>query len=364
MPNSIVFLKIPVIDKNENIFGYRIKLLNEDEINENEFLTFLENFSINKPTFIKLSNSILNTPEALEFLDKDKVIIITEEEFVEGFKIATYLDTPNVSIADYIILKTPDEIEKASLIPATKVLENVKSLEEFESLKNKDIDLFEGYFFLQKKEFSESKVKPSKLAILNIFNSVINDFDINKIEEELKRNPDISIELLKFINSAAFGFRRKITSIRHAVSLLGQRQFLNWLLLSIYLSDEENKKQTLFETAAIRGKIIEILSQKLNLEKEKIDEGFLVGVLSIIDLIMEKPKEEILEEINVSDDIRNAILNYEGIHGKLLKAIEFLENEMLDQVDEILKELGLSIEDLMQAQLNAIVWFNNLQSEQ
>ncbi|RUM49157.1 MAG: hypothetical protein DSY47_04040 [Hydrogenothermus sp.] len=363
MSNSIVFLQIPIIDKNENIFGYRIKLINEEEISEKDFLTFLENFYIKKPTFIKLSPNLLSTPEILQFLDKEKVIIITEEGFVEDFKIATYLNSPNISIADYLILRSIEEIEKALSIPAVKILENVKSLDDFEKLKSKDIDLFEGYFFLEKKEFDESKVKPSKLAILNIFNSVVNDFSIDKIEEELKRNPDISIELLRFINSAAFGLRREIKSIRHAISLLGQRQFLNWLLLSIYLADEENKKQTLFETAAIRGKMLELLSQKLNLDKEKVDKGFLVGILSIIGLIMEKPKKEILEEINVDDEIKKAILEYKGIHGKLLKALEYLEQEMLDKVDDILKELHLSIEDLMQAQLNAIIWFNNLQAE-
>jgi len=142
--------------------------------------------------------------------------------------------------------------------------------------------------------------------------------------------------------------------------LLGQRQFLNWLLLSIYLADDENKKEHLFELAAIRGKMIEELSKKLGLDKEKVDEGFLVGILSVLDLVIERPKEELINSIKVSQEIKDAVINHKSIHGKILKAIELMEKEDILQAEKVLKSLGLTIEDLMQAQLQAVMWFNQL----
>jgi HD-like signal output (HDOD) protein len=47
------------------------------------------------------------------------------------------------------------------------------------------------------------------------------EVDLKETSEIIQKDPALSASVLRFVNSAAFGIRREITSITHAISLLG-----------------------------------------------------------------------------------------------------------------------------------------------
>ncbi len=357
--NFIKFLKLPILDREKKQFGQRIKLENDKEITQDELSSFIENIQQKKYTFINLSKDILENETILSLLNHENTVLITEAE-VNNFKTAAYIDYPQEAVekADFIFIRNIDELEKAVKFKGQIIYENIKTEEEFESLKNKnEISYFEGFFFAKVKEIKNEKIKSSKLDLINLFNLVMEDFDTKKIEDALKRNPDLSLHLLRYVNSAAFSFRSKITSLKHAVSILGQKQFLNWILLQMYYS-EDSSKNYLLETAAIRAKMMEFLSEKIGEDKEK---GFLVGVLSLSNVLLEVDIKDILSQINVTEDIKRSLLERNTNIGKLLDIIEKLEEEDLITVEKRSNELGINISDIMEAQLKAIAWYNQLQ---
>ena len=357
--SSIKFLKLPILDRDKKQFGQRIKLENEKEISQDELSSFLENIQQKKYTFINLSKDLILNESILSLLNNENTVLITDTP-VGNFKTAVYVYYPEETVhkADFIFIRNLDELEKALQFKGKIIYENVKTEEEFESLRNRsEIHYFEGFFFAKIKEIKNEKIKSSKLDLINLFNMAVDDFDTKKIEEALKRNPDLSLHLLKYVNSAAFSFRSKITSLKHAVSILGQKQFLNWILLQMYHS-EDSSKDYLLETAAVRAKMMEILSEKIGEDKE---EGFLVGVLSLANVLLEVDIKDILSQISVTENVRKSLIDRDTKLGKLLNIIDKLEEEDLITVEKLSGELGINISDIMEAQLKAIAWYNQLQ---
>ncbi|NPA54676.1 MAG: HDOD domain-containing protein [Aquificae bacterium] len=189
---------------------------------------------------------------------------------------------------------------------------------------------------------------------------VIKEEDFSKIEEFLKANPDLSYNLLKYVNSPFFYLRQKISSIKQALSILGYRNLQKWIILQIFaFGGIEPRQNPILERAIIRGKMMEILTKKITNDYEIIDKAYLVGMLSLIGVALGKSTEEILEEINVSEDIKEAILKYRGVLGRLLKSIIDLEKENISEAKETLEKLNLSLEDLLQAEVEAITYYEN-----
>jgi EAL and modified HD-GYP domain-containing signal transduction protein len=357
---DIQFLRIPILDKKKKLFGQRIKLKNKNSITLSELEEFLNNIKQKKYTFINISEDLLENQDILSLLNKENTIIFTSK-IIDDFKIATYTDAPNnvLEKADFIFIKDISEIDKVKNYKGKLIYENVKTIEEFNKLKDiEDISYFEGYFFTKVKVVKNKNLKTSKLELISLFNLAVEDFDINKIEEFIKRNPDLSLQLLRYVNSALFSLRSRITSIKHAISILGQERFTNWVLLQLYYS-EDYTENPLLETVAIRGKTLEILAEKIGENKE---EGFLVGILSLVDILLETHIEEILEQIEVNENIKNSLINNDTKLGKLLKIVKKLEEDDLTSAEELSNELGLKINDVMQAELQAIIWYNLIPS--
>lgn len=358
--SQLKFLKIPILDKGKKQFGQRIKIENKEEISINEIIVFLENIKQKKYTFINLSKELAENDKVLSLLNRENIVLISDYP-TDDYKTAAYVDFSGKVLerADFIIIRSLSELEDAKKYDVDLIYENVKTEEEFEKLKNiEKIKYFEGYFFVKliPINIKNESLKSSKLDLINLFNIAIDEFDIKKIEEELKRSPDLSLQLLRYVNSAAFSFRSNITSIKHAVSILGQKQFINWILLQMY-STEDNSNNYLLETAAIRAKMMEILAEQVGKSKEN---GFLVGILSLSNVLLEINLEDILSQINVDEYVKKSLLQKDTKLGKLLNIIEKLEEENIYLAEKFAKELGLNINNFMEAQLKAIAWYNQI----
>jgi len=168
------------------------------------------------------------------------------------------------------------------------------------------------------------------------------------------------------INSAAFGLREPVTSLRHAIMLLGRRQLQIWMQLLLYSSQNGNTTSNpLMLMAATRGKLMETLAKAdPQSSKDDHDAAFMTGILSLIDALLEQPKEKILENLMVSNDIKEALLNHNGPLGYMLRIAEHIEEDNYLEIKEMIADVpGLSLENLMQMQLEAFFWANSIDKE-
>ena len=375
--------KVPILDSHQKIYGYYLAVKNQEDkfVDINTLAEMLVNVNIDKitgnyPVFLKVDPEVLKH-DILDYIPEGKVILVLKPESLSddhiklikgmkniGFKFAFENDKniKNVKdLADYLFVKSKEVNSDIYLNKDKVILTEIYTTEEFKELLEEGFRFFKGDFIFKPSTIVEKKIDPSKLAVMELFTKVRESFNPPEIEEIIKRNPDLSLSLLKYVNSAAFSFRSKITSIRHAVSILGQRNLLQWLLLFLYRAGEtEPYAETLLEVSAERGKTMEILAQQLKLSDEKIEKAFLVGMLSLMDKLLGIPPEKLVKELNLDEEIEIALTKRDSTLGKLLYIVEKTEEGKIGEIGDLINHLGLQINDVMSAQLKAFAWFEEV----
>ncbi len=398
--SEIIISRQPILDKKLRIYGYHVFLKRSDgqDLNPDDIAKVFTEIDIHKiigknKGFFEITKEIADS-EILKLFPQERVAFTLGKDwfksdvmhYIEKFKKANfsvYLDYfnskdcfPVYNFVDYIFLDVRNfsipelkgSLELLEMVQGKKVAKNIETKDQFNELKDLSFDLFEGMFYAKPKNIKENTIDVSKTALIELYTKLKEFEDLNSIEETFKKNPDLSLKLLKYVNSAAFSFRNKITSIKHALALLGQKELLKWTLLALYQSDDfQTEQNPLLETAAIRGKVMEILATKMeDFTQEEIEESFLTGVLSLSDTAFNLDLKNIVKELNLSKDIEEALLERKGKIGSLLKIVESLEQieeTDIDSLKSIVNELNLDLNDLLNAEMEAYLWVNNMHEE-
>jgi EAL and modified HD-GYP domain-containing signal transduction protein len=182
--------------------------------------------------------------------------------------------------------------------------------------------------------------------------------DIEKIESVLKRDPAMSYKLLRFINSAGFGQRREISSLRQALLLLGYAPLYRWLTLLLATANGGIYTPVLIETAIVRARLAELLGLAA-LGKDGADDLFVAGMFSLLDRLLGLPMAQVLDTVGLSDELMAALLSRSGIYGPYLALAEACElNSNL--AGALAAALKISAQDVNNAHLSALVWTQSI----
>jgi len=200
--------------------------------------------------------------------------------------------------------------------------------------------------------------------LLKLLELVCADADLPEIEEAFKQNPNLSYNLLRLVNSVVVGMKERIRTLRHALVVLGIRQLKRWIQLALFAADKTGGVgNPLLEMAATRGRLMELLTLKHREAfqgRDCSDSAFMTGVLSLVDVLLEMPMEDIAGQLNLSDDVRLALLKREGPLGNLLLLTEKLENLDFGTAELLLDRFQFGIGPLLEAQMAAVEWANGL----
>ncbi len=207
---------------------------------------------------------------------------------------------------------------------APKLLaEKVETAEEFRYCNELGFKLFQGYFFARPTISKGQRQSPSQMVLFELFNSLSKEEPVDIIERLFKREPELDFKLLNLINSAAYYRQIKIASIRQAIMLLGYRQLQRWVSLMLFAGDiKERGSNPILERAAIRRIMMAILTKKVKRDRDLIEAGFIVGILSMANVLLHMPSDTIVSELNISEEIALALTERKGVLGRLLLAIE------------------------------------------
>jgi len=242
--------------------------------------------------------------------------------------------------------------------------EKVETVQQYRHCLELGFDLFQGYYFARPAVLNRKKVDASGIALLRLLGLVCRDAEISEIEEAVKQNPNLSYNLLRLVNSVVIGMKERIRTLRHALTVLGMSQLKRWIQLALFASDKQGEAgNPLLETAATRGRLMELLALRLRQrfqDRDCSDTAFMTGVLSLVDVLLETPMEEIADQLNLSEEVRLALLRREGPLGCLLLLAEKLETLDFGAVKRILAGFKCEMGLLLEAQLEAIAWTNGL----
>ena len=200
---------------------------------------------------------------------------------------------------------------------------------------------------------------------MRIMGMLLGDADLSELEALFKNNPSLTLGLLRLVNSVGIGGgRQKVESIRHAIAVLGQKQLMRWVQLLLYASPDSQGDNALMIQVASRARLMELIAKKIDSYQANFsDQAFMVGMLSLADAVMQTPLEDVLNEIGLSDELRNAILNQEGTLGQLLNLAGLIELGDFDSAEQEIGKLGISSDDLLQIQLETMQWANEIGKE-
>jgi EAL and modified HD-GYP domain-containing signal transduction protein len=176
----------------------------------------------------------------------------------------------------------------------------------------------------------------------------------------------LSYNLLRMVNSAASGLPQKINSIKQSIALLGRKQLQRWIQLLLYTNDSSgdggNMANALLQTAAARGKLMELIAAvERPHDKMHQERAFMVGILSLLDTLLGIEMQQIIDKLSIPEDMSNALLNRSGRLGQELKLIEANETSELGVVKSLLSELGfLTQSKLTDLELETLGWVNRI----
>lgn len=271
-----------------------------------------------------------------------------DDEYLESFKpLFPLVDVIKIDIT----LTSPQEVEqkKQHLQGYDFILlaEKVETKEDFEIYKALGCVLFQGYYFAKPEIKQQTSLDTNQLSIIKLTNMLNDDnCPLKDIVQAFDQEPGISIQLLKFLNSAQFNFKTPIKSVQQIITLMGKAPLRNWMYLLTFTSNKEGKRPPLLELAVTRSQMIEKIAFLHTKDKKKAAEANFVGMLSLIESIFNLPLATILEELTLDDSVKNAILSHDGILGKYLKIVLALEKFKVDECQELAQEIGISLEEI------------------
>jgi len=180
----------------------------------------------------------------------------------------------------------------------------------------------------------------------------------------------LTLNLLRLTNSAGSGLPTKITSLRHAITILGRRQLLRWLQLLLYsgASSSAPVVNPLLQLAATRGRLMELLVDKTPAGKQGgrdlIDQSFMVGILSLMPTLTGTSMRDILSQLSLAKPVNDALGERQGVLGDLLNLVESLENEDRAKAGEVLQRLpDIDANYANSCLTRALAWANSLARE-
>lgn len=273
---------------------------------------------------------------------------------------------PILSQMDYVLIDCQKiDVVKASfyfrkLYPDICICaSNIPDMETFGKLSPAEtISLFEGTFFRMPVTRGEHKVSPLKINYISLLNLMEeDDFDLTKAADIISQDTALIISLLRLANTRSFN--SEITSVRVAVSMLGQKDLTRWIQTTVIEKLCSDKPNELMRLSLLRAKFAENLAPVFGMAMRS-QELFLTGLFSILDIILDCSMEEALSMVRVSGKIRTALLEHTGSLAEVLHFIVTYESAEWQEVSRQLVLKNIEIPDVSHAWVSSLQWYAKL----
>jgi c-di-GMP-related signal transduction protein len=183
----------------------------------------------------------------------------------------------------------------------------VESREDFVTAKQAGYSLFQGYFFRRPEHLQARQIPANQATFLRLLQAISKpQLDFAEIEDLIKHEPSLCYRLLRYLNSPLLGLASPVQSVRHALNLLGERESVRWIRMATTLVMGQEKSSDLVLSSLVRARFCEMLAPKV---KHGQSDLFLLGMLSLMDAILELPIGILVEELSLDADIKAQLIS-------------------------------------------------------
>ena len=374
MSNSaqILISRQPIFDAHQKVVAYELlcqsesvtQLVSADEDSLSSVAVLDAYTSISDrgevkrvPAFISLSFALLHRT-GLPGLPKKQVILefslkgIDAKEALksliplinDGYRIAiSDLDdpTPYASLIKlvYLIKVDVSQKSKAEILAIRKKMAEwkrplmVTGIDDYDTLEHCvacKFSLFQGNFLSKPRTIEGQKVKANEVVLIQLLQA-LNDPKATPeiIEKLILQDPILTYKLLRIVNSAAYALVREVESVAQAVVLLGLEQVRKWATV-ISLDSHTGKPEELTRNLLTRAHMCELIAIKL--KRQPASSFFMAGMMSGIHLLLDIPQDELLVQLPLADDLKQAIAEYKGPYGDVLSQVMYYEGGEWDRL--------------------------------
>lgn len=393
----------PILDVNQDVVGYEIlykeKISSRNEkVSDGVAANAIENFIIefNKDTFLDNKIAFLTfTPNLLLkdipriFSPSSLVIQIDDDTIVnpvakkkvyeykdKGYSIA--LNSFNFALRYFSIIDVVDII-KIDFYNINETIKNVVSIgkkfnkeiigynintkETYDLAIELECTYLQGSFVAKKLPTKSNTVNHLKSNFYELMVEVNSDEpNIKKIEKIISRDVSLTYSLLKLVNSACFALKNRAKSVKQALVVLGIGQLKQWIYLLSFRQDNGEMPSELIKISFLRANFCQELSKQVEGIDISISEAYLVGMFSTLGSLLDISLDEALGYIPVSNDLKIALLNKEGILGKLLELVVLYENADWNDMIISAKQLKIPVSNLTKIYFDCVEYVNNIWS--
>jgi EAL and modified HD-GYP domain-containing signal transduction protein len=374
----------PIFDRDEKVFGY--ELLFRDGL-ENAFRgdtdeasratldrTLLMGLDVlcdgrrafvncTRDTLIKglvtLLPSTMTVVEVLESVPADPDVLAACRSLKEaGYLIALddyVANDPREGLAEMadiikVEMQLTSEEERIALIKqfgpwrCRMLAEKIETRAEFVRARDLGFVYFQGYFFRRPEMMNTRDMPANQLHYLRMLQEVSRpELALGELEKLVKAEASVCYRLLRYLNSAMFGFHSEIHSVRHALSILGERDVRRWVRLVAAVGAGQEKTSDLVLSALVRGRFGELLAPRV---KHGESDLFLLGLLSLIDAMMEMPMAEVLDKIPLDHATKAVLLGQPSPLRPVYQLMLAHESGEWEAAGELSRSLHVDAEDV------------------
>lgn len=365
--NDLMMAQQPIFDKKNKLFGYELLFRNNDETMANVIdgedatsqvlvnlcigITELET-QMRTPYFVNITRDLLMsdaffpidpTLVYIEILEDQKITPAFVESVAKWHKAGyrfvlddynfdpSYADLfPYIQMVKIDVLHT-EPYKHHKQIQALKdqklilVAEKVEDQKMYDECKELGFDLFQGYYLQKPSIVKGRRINSSMSNALELVSELSKEsITVEKVTKLVSKDPRLSYQLLRILNSPICGLQRKVTNLKEAVVFLGLKQIKKWALLITITANSKNSNE-IFRFLLIRAKCCEALA--VQEKSPSPDTDFMAGIMSGIDLVLQVEKKIVFEQINLDDEVLEAIKHYRGDIGVRLRKACALEKQ-------------------------------------
>lgn len=392
----------PILASDETVIGYEIKFrtdLEEDfrsASTADSSRTAIDMSSLlglnvlcdNRLAFVDCTRDIL-VERFLAFLPPERVVaeigpeIVADEPIEEalswlkhaGYKIALDSFTVNdrreglLDFADFLkvdIKETPwEDILRIARSHGNSniglIAKKVETPEDFEYARRAGFQFFQGYFFRRPQTIRARGLSSNRTTYLRLLQTISKpELNWDEVEDLLKKDAALYYRLLRYINSAVFGIRGEVCSVSQALTLMGENELRRWCRLAGAFEMSKRRPSDLMLSAMVRARFGESISGDVPHDKADL---FLVGLLSMMDAILEIPMSAVLEGFELDEGSRVLLLENQGPLLPIYELIWAVERGDWASVLRACARLGLREDQVAERYSKAMEWAQSITSE-
>jgi len=317
-------------------------------------------------TLLPPANTIL---EISEHRESDAELITTCLSLKErGYRFALrYLDPrqPNLSLlacADFIKADFPASgfqlrHEIAAIAAASRaqlIAENIENEIQMRIAHGEGWSLLQGYFFSHPIPLPPRPLPQNHLLCLKLLAALQRGpADLRKLEKLISTDASLCYRVLRLANSALQGHPGTINTIREALLLVGDLALRRMITAAVAGMLASQRNPALVSMTVVRARFCELLAPHVSADPAQF---YLLGMLSLLDILLATSLDRILETIPVSAAMKSSLLGDQSPAGLILGLLRALETCDWPRCEQIQDILGISEGIIAASYVESLHW--------